>query len=111
MTRALTWLALSATYVAAVVAAYGVLGSPVILSGDGRFLVEQLATVATALTAAVAAFRDPEAARATAGAIDPNFAAGSAWATALTIHAIRLARCSGVSSEKFSFSCPTSTTT
>ena len=56
MTRALIWLALSATYVAAVVAVYRVLGSPVILSGDGRFLVEQLATVATALTAAIAAF-------------------------------------------------------
>jgi hypothetical protein len=56
MTRAVIWLALSAAYVAAVVVAYAVLGSPVMLSGDGRFLVEQLATIATALTAALAAF-------------------------------------------------------
>jgi hypothetical protein len=56
MTRALIWLALSAVYVAAVVVAAGVLGEPVRLTGDWRFLVEEEATVATALTAAVAAF-------------------------------------------------------
>jgi hypothetical protein len=56
MTRASIWMALSASYVAAVVVAYRALGTPIVLSEDGRFLVEQLATVITALTSAVAAF-------------------------------------------------------
>jgi hypothetical protein len=56
MTRALIWLALSAVYVAAVVAVAGVLGGRVLLTGDWQFLVEEVATIATALTAAVAAF-------------------------------------------------------
>jgi hypothetical protein len=56
MTRAAIWLALSATYVAVVVTAYRALGTPIVLTEDGGFLVEQVATIVTALTAAVAAF-------------------------------------------------------
>lgn len=56
MARAAIWLAVSAGYVAVVVIAYRLFGNPVLLQGDGRFIVEQLATVATALAAAVAAF-------------------------------------------------------
>jgi hypothetical protein len=56
MARAAIWLAISAGYVAVVVVAYRLFGNPVSLQGDGQFVIEQLATIATALTAAVAAF-------------------------------------------------------
>jgi hypothetical protein len=56
LTRALIWLVLSAVYIAAIVAIEGVLGSRVLLTSDWRFLVEEVATIATALAAAVAAF-------------------------------------------------------
>jgi hypothetical protein len=56
MQRAVTWLLMSAVYVAAVVLAYRALGENVRMAGGASYLTEQLATIATALTAAVAAF-------------------------------------------------------
>lgn len=56
MIRAAVWLAISGIYVAAVVVAYRLFGTPVALVGDWRFVVEQLATTLTAVAAAIAAF-------------------------------------------------------
>jgi hypothetical protein len=54
--RAVIWLVFSAGYVAVVVVAYRLFGTPISLAGDWRFVTEQLAMIATALTAATAAF-------------------------------------------------------
>ncbi len=56
MTRAALWFALSVPYIAAIFVAYELAGHEASLSFDGRFLTEELATVATAVTAAIAAF-------------------------------------------------------
>jgi hypothetical protein len=54
--RAALWLAVSTSYVAVVVFAYRHLGDTILRSLDQRFVVEELALIATAITAAVAAF-------------------------------------------------------
>lgn len=56
MVRAAIWLALSAGYVAGVVLAFRLFGTPVAVTGDRQFVIEQVATIATALMAAIAAF-------------------------------------------------------
>ena len=55
MTRTVLWLLLSVPYVAAIATAYLVTGAAISLSADARFVVEELAMIATAITAAVAA--------------------------------------------------------
>jgi len=55
--RALVWLALALPYVAFVVRDKLLMAEPSQVAGDARFLVEQGATLATALAAAIAAFR------------------------------------------------------
>jgi hypothetical protein len=55
--RAILWLAISLPYVAAVVWAKLSMVDPVQAANDARFMVEQAATLATAVAAAVAAFR------------------------------------------------------
>jgi len=54
--RAATWLALSASYLALFVLAHRLSGAPLAQSIDTRFVVEELATLATAGLAAFAAF-------------------------------------------------------
>ena len=56
MTRVALWLAISVPYVAAVALAYRLSGNEISLSLEPRFLIEELATIVTALAAAVAAF-------------------------------------------------------
>lgn len=56
MTRAALWLGLSVPYIATIVFAYELAGYETSLSFDGRLLIEELATIATAVTAAIAAF-------------------------------------------------------
>lgn len=56
LVRGALWLSISAPYIAVIVLAYDLAGYETSVSFDGRFLVEELATVATAVTAAVAAF-------------------------------------------------------
>jgi hypothetical protein len=55
--RALLWLALSGSYVAAVIWTKLVMVDAAQVVADVRFVVEQVATLVTALTAAIAAFR------------------------------------------------------
>jgi Negative regulator of sigma F len=56
MARAAVWFAISVPYVVAIVAAYEWAGYAATLPIDWPFLIEELATVATAVTAAIAAF-------------------------------------------------------
>ena len=56
MARVTSWLAISLAYVAAIALAYRLSGNGVSLTFDRRFLIEELATIATAVTAAIAAF-------------------------------------------------------
>lgn len=56
MTRAALWFALSVPYIAAIVIIYELAGFETSLSLDARFVIEELATIATAVTAAIAAF-------------------------------------------------------
>jgi hypothetical protein len=56
MVRAAVWLAISLSYVVAITLVYRMSGKGIPLSLDERFLFEELATVVTAVTAAVAAF-------------------------------------------------------
>jgi hypothetical protein len=56
MTRAVLWVAISLPYVAGIALAYRLAGNEISLSLDTRYLIQQLATIATAVTAAVAAF-------------------------------------------------------
>jgi len=55
--RTVAWMAISLPYVAAVAWAKLATGDPVRALGDTHFLIQQAATLTTALTAAVAAFR------------------------------------------------------
>lgn len=55
-TRAVLWLGIALLYVAAVVWSKLMMVDPSQVGGDARFMVEQVATLATALTAAIAAF-------------------------------------------------------
>ena len=55
--RALVWLALALPYVAFVVRDKLMMADPLQVAADARFVVEQGATLATALAAAIAAFR------------------------------------------------------
>jgi hypothetical protein len=55
-TRAAVWLLISIPYVAALALTYRLFGAEISQSLDTRFLIEQLAMIATAITAAVAAF-------------------------------------------------------
>lgn len=56
MTRAATWLLISIPYVAALALIYRLSGVSISQALDARFLIQQLAMVTTAITAAVAAF-------------------------------------------------------
>ena len=56
LTRVAQWLAISVPYVAAVTLAYRLSGNEISLSLEPRLLIEELATIVTAMTAAVAAF-------------------------------------------------------
>ena len=56
MTRAAQWVAISVPCVAAVVLAYQLSGNEISWSLETRFLIEELATIVTAVTAAIAAF-------------------------------------------------------
>jgi len=57
LTRAILWLAISLPYVAAVVWTKLMMVDPAQAATDTRFMIEQAATLATAVTAAIAAFR------------------------------------------------------
>ena len=54
--RAVLWLGIALAYVTAVVWSKLMMVDPSQVGGDARFMVEQVATLATALTAAIAAF-------------------------------------------------------
>jgi hypothetical protein len=56
MTRAALWLLISVPYVASVALAYRLLEGAIPQSLDAHFLIEELALIATAISAAVAAF-------------------------------------------------------
>jgi hypothetical protein len=56
MARAALWLLISIPYVAGIALAYQLLGAAILQSLDVRFLIEELALIAAAITAAVAAF-------------------------------------------------------
>jgi hypothetical protein len=56
-TRAVLWMAIALPYVAAVVWGKLMMVDASQVAADARFMIEQAATIATALTAAVAAFR------------------------------------------------------
>lgn len=55
--RMVLWMGISLPYVAAVVWGKLTMVDPVQVANDARFVIEQAATLATALTAAIAAFR------------------------------------------------------
>lgn len=56
MARATLWLVVSLPYIVITVVGYQLAGFEVFLSPDARYLVQQLATLATAVTAGIAAF-------------------------------------------------------
>ena len=56
MTRAVYWLSISVPYAAVITLVYWVLGTQISQALDTRFLIEELALLATCITAATAAF-------------------------------------------------------